>query len=235
MWYRALAVVLPRQRSLGSGHIFFDPKEMCAVPKQRAVRFGCRRERHAKQVIQEVKKVKAVLAYRTSNVSWRYPGSLQGHFPRWVSLNKCVCACVLLQDASSPPRSVLRPSTFAFIRGPSRVGGTRLSRFMRRLVSRTAAGVLLAGVRFHDVPNCACAGLGVMLRNSAKFRLFGVVGTKPPNACPLPPGVDNIEDGSGVVLEGGVDGACMGCLKEPTRTGVGDVAKYMSRFASFSP
>lgn len=106
---------------------------------------------------------------------------------------------------------------------------------MRRLASRTAAGVLLAGVRFHDEPYCACAGLGVMLRNSAKFRLFGVVATKPPYACPLPPGVDIIDEGRGVVFDGGVDGACMGCLKDPTRTGVGDVARYMSRFASFSP
>src|SRR5690349_7896816 len=105
---------------------------------------------------------------------------------------------------------MLRPSTFAGIRGPSLVGGTRVSKLMRRLASRTAAGVLLAGVRFHEEPNCACAGLGVMLRNSAKFRLFGVVATKPPYACPLPPGVDSIEDGSGVVLDGGVDGACIG-------------------------
>ena len=73
------------------------------------------------------------------------------------------------------------------------------------------------------------------MRNSAKFRLLGVVATRPPYTCAPPPGVDIIEDGRGVVFDGGVDGACMGCLNEPTRTGVGDVARYMSRFASFSP
>ena len=51
-----------------------------------------------------------------------------------------------------------------------------MSKLIRRLASRTAAGVLpVTGVRFHEEPNCACAGLGVMFRNSAKLRLFGVV------------------------------------------------------------
>jgi|SRR5690242_8441338 len=129
-----------------------------------------------------------------------------------------------------------RPSAFPTSREPSLVGGTRLSKLIRRLASRTAAGVLLvAGVRFQEEPYWACAGLGVMLRNSAKLRLFGVVAMKPPNACPLPPGVDIMDDGRGVVFEGGVEGACIGCFTEPARTGVGDVAKYMSRFASSSP
>lgn len=147
-----------------------------------------------------------------------------------------VGALVLLQDTSSPPRSMPKPSTFPMMRGPSPVGGTRLSKLSRRLASRTAAGVLLvAGVRFQEEPNWACAGLGVMFRNSAKFRLFGVVAMKPPNCCPLPPGVDIMEDGKGVVFEGGVDGACIGCFTEPARTGVGEVARYISRLASSSP
>lgn len=110
-----------------------------------------------------------------------------------------------------------------------------MSKLMQRLASRTAAGVLLvAGVRFHE-PNCACAGLGVMFKNSAKFKLFGVVATRLPYACPLSPCVDIIDDGRGVVFDGGVDGACMGCLREPARTGVGDVARCMRRVASSSP
>lgn len=93
----------------------------------------------------------------------------------------------------------------------------------------------MAGVRFQEEPNWACAGLGVIFRNSAKLRLFGVVAMKPPNACPLPPGVDIMDEGNGVVFEGGVEGACIECLTVPARTGVGDVARYMSRLASSSP
>lgn len=143
----------------------------------------------------------------------------------------------LAQDTSSPPSSMPRLSIFMAVRGPSEDGGIRLSKFSRRLASRTAEDVLPAvtGVRFQEEPNCACAGLGVMFRNSAKLRLFGVVAMRPPNAWPLSPVVDIMDDGRGVVLEGGVEGACIRCLAVPTRTGVGDGARYISKFASSSP
>jgi hypothetical protein len=106
----------------------------------------------------------------------------------------------------------------------------------RRRASRTAAGVLgppAIGVRF-QFP-LTCAGLGVMLRNSAKFRLVeGVARPKPVYAAP-PPGVDIIEEGNGVCFGGGVEGACIWCLIVPGRAGVGDVARYISRLASSSP
>jgi hypothetical protein len=129
-----------------------------------------------------------------------------------------------------------RPSILP-IREPSPVGGGKLSKLMRRLASRAAEDVFVAvtGVRFHEDPNCACAGLGVMLRNSAKLRLFGVVATPQPAYDGPPPGVDIMDEGRGVVLEGGVEGAGMPCLAVPIRTGVGDVARYMSRVASSSP
>jgi hypothetical protein len=38
-----------------------------------------------------------------------------------------------------------------------------------------------------------------------------------------------------VALEGGVDGASIWCFDDPGRAGVGDVARYISRFASSSP
>lgn len=143
----------------------------------------------------------------------------------------------LFQETSSPPRSMPRPSTLVMIRGTSPVRGTRLSKLILRLASRTVAGVLpVTGVRFHEEPNCAWAGLGVMFKNSAKFRLLGVVAIpKPAYACPLSPGVDIMEDGKGVVFDGGVEGACIKCLTSPARTGVGDVAKYIRRLASSSP
>lgn len=186
-------------------------------------------------MIQEVKKVESRSGIKDQQhrleISRVVTGSLFAQ-----GIVKHVYACMLLQDTSSPPRSMPRPSNLVTIRGPSPVGGTRLSKLMRRLASRTAAGVLLvAGVRFQDEPYCACAGLGVMFKNSAKFKLFGVVAMNPPYVCPLPPGVDIIDDGRGVVFDGGVEGACIGCLKEPTRTGVGDVARYMRRVVSSSP
>jgi hypothetical protein len=133
------------------------------------------------------------------------------------------------------PRPSTLPTNEPPICGPSAVGGWRFSKLSRRRASRTAAGVLgppATGVRFHDAPTCA--GLGDMLRNSAKFRFVdGVARPKPVYAAP-PPGVDIIEDGSGVCFGGGVEGAGM-CLADPGRAGVGDVARYMSRLASSSP
>jgi hypothetical protein len=90
-------------------------------------------------------------------------------------------------------------------------------------------------VRFQEEPNCACAGLGVIFKNSAKLRLLGVVAIKPAYPWPLSPGVDIIDEGNGVVFEGGVEGACIACFTDPARTGVGDVARYISRVASSSP
>jgi hypothetical protein len=82
------------------------------------------------------------------------------------------------------------------------VGGMRLSKLSFRLVP--VAGVLpAAGVRLKT----PCAGLGVTLTKSAKLKL--VPGVLAPNASqfePFMPGV-MCEDGSGVDLDGGVDGA----------------------------
>lgn len=105
-----------------------------------------------------------------------------------------------------------------------------MSKFSRRLASRTAAGVLLAmGVRFHEAPGCA--GLGDMFRNSAKLRLVDGVASPKPGKAP-PPGVDIIDDGNGVVLDGGVDGASICAFVVPGRAGVGEVARYISKLAS---
>lgn len=135
-------------------------------------------------------------------------------------------------DTISPPRSIPRPSTLGM--WELSPGGIMLSKLMRRLASRTAAGVLVAtGVRFHDGPTCA--GLGDMFRNSAKFKLVDGVARPNPAKGPPPPGVDIIDDGNGVALEGGVEGACIGSFAAPARAGVGDVAKYIRRFASSSP
>jgi hypothetical protein len=113
------------------------------------------------------------------------------------------------------------------------VGGRRVSKLSRRRASRAAAGVRAAmGVRFHDT--LTWAGLGDMLRNSAKFRLAdGVLRPKPWNGPP--PGVDIMEDGRGVDLGGGVEGASMRGLDDPGRAGEGEVAKYMSKLASSWP
>jgi len=140
-------------------------------------------------------------------------------------------------DTSSPPKSIPKASTLPTrvpILGLSLVGGSNASKLRRRRASRAAAGVFAAtGVRFHDP--LTCAGLGLILRNSAKLRLVeGVLRPKPWKGAP-PPGVDIIDDGRGVDLDGGVDGARRRGLDEPGRAGDGDVAKYMSRLASSSP
>jgi hypothetical protein len=75
-----------------------------------------------------------------------------------------------------------------------------------------------------------------MFRNSAKLRFAdGVLRPKPGNGAPPPPGVDIIEEGRGVDLGGGVDGAGISVLDDPPRAGEGEVAKCMSRLASASP
>lgn len=71
------------------------------------------------------------------------------------------------------------------------------------------------------------------LQKSAKLKLFdGVFGMKPKR--PVPPGVDIIDEGSGVALDGGVDGACTRVLLLAF-AGVGEAARYMSKSAPSSP
>lgn len=137
------------------------------------------------------------------------------------------------QETSSPPRSIPRPSTLGILL--SLAGGTSVSKFSLLRASRAAAdiGVLPAiGVRFHDW--LTWAGLGDMLRKSAKFRLaLGVCRPKPKFGPP--PGVDIMDDGRGVDFDGGVDGGSMCCLESPGRAGDGEVAKCIRRPTSSSP
>lgn len=66
------------------------------------------------------------------------------------------------------------------------------------------------------------AGLGVTLQKSAKLKLLeGVLSAKPKRPL-LPPGVCIIDDGRGVVLDGGVDGAIIRALLIPF-AGVGEL------------
>jgi hypothetical protein len=44
-----------------------------------------------------------------------------------------------------------------------------------------------------------------------------------------------MDDGRGVDLGGGVDGAGMRFLEDPGRAGEGEVARYINKFASSSP
>lgn len=75
-----------------------------------------------------------------------------------------------------------------------------------------------------------------MFRNSAKLRLAeGVLRPKPGKGAPPPPGVDIIDDGSGVDLGGGVVGAYTRGLDELGCAGDGEVARYIKRLASSSP
>lgn len=82
--------------------------------------------------------------------------------------------------------------------------GRSVSKLSFLLASRAAAGVLPApGVRVQ----CPCAGLGVTLTKSAKLKVVpGVVGAKFMKPAPLVPGVI-CDDGRGVDLLGGVEGA----------------------------
>lgn len=99
----------------------------------------------------------------------------------------------------------------------------RLSKFSFRLASRAAAGVRPAtGVRDHG----ACAGLGVTLTKSAKLKLVvpGVFGPKARKPAPFMPGV-MCEDGSGVALLGGVEGAWTTILLARPLAGDGEVAR----------
>ena len=136
-----------------------------------------------------------------------------------------------LQETSSPPSSMPRPSILTIL--PSLLGGASVSKFSLRRDSRAVTGVLPAiGVRFHDW--LTCAGLGDMLRKSAKFRLALGVCRPKPKLSP-PPGVDMCEDGRGVDLDGGVEGGSMCGFESPGRAGDGEVAKCMSRPTSSSP
>lgn len=177
----------------------------------------------------------SIVVSKSLFVSWRY------------SQGQVVCGwgpyrLILVHETpSSPPRSMPKPSTLPILErsipmwGLSLVGGRRLSKFSRRRASRAAAGVFApAGVRVQDPP--ICAGLGVMFKNSAKLRFAdGVLRPKPGNGAPPPPGVDIMEDGRGVDLGGGVEGAMMRGLLDAGCAGDGDVAKYMRRLASSSP
>lgn len=110
------------------------------------------------------------------------------------------------------------------------VGGKSASKLSLRLAELATRGVLdVAGV----FCQCPCAGLGVTLQKSEKLKLFeGVLGIKPKR--PEPPGVDIMEDGRGVCLDGGVDGTCT-IVFLPALAGVGDAARNMSKSAPSSP
>lgn len=109
-------------------------------------------------------------------------------------------------DTSSPPSSMPRPSILP-MRVLSPVGGRRVSKLSLRLASRVATGVLeVIGVRFHEL---GWAGLGDMLRKSAKLTLVEGVCRPNDGKDPPPPGVDIMDDGSGVDFGGGVEGAIM--------------------------
>jgi hypothetical protein len=109
-------------------------------------------------------------------------------------------------------------------------GGMSLSKSSLRRAE--APGVLPAtGVRFHG----PCAGLGLQLTKSAKLKFMpGVLGPKPKNPFPPVPGV-MWDEGRGVDLHGGVEGAWITVLAPEVRTaGDGEVARYMSRSAPSS-
>jgi hypothetical protein len=111
------------------------------------------------------------------------------------------------------------------------VGGMRLSKLSFRRASFVAGVLAAPGVR-----HGACAGLGVTLTKSAKLKLVpGVLGPKPRKPAPLVPGV-MCEDGSGVDLAGGVDGAWIAGLTVCCPlAGLGEVARYISKSAPSSP
>lgn len=86
----------------------------------------------------------------------------------------------------------------------------------------TLTGVLVA-VSETGVLNVFCAGLGVMLTNSAKSNAWlGVVGNMLP-----PPGVIIIEEGRSILLffRGGVEGGSIRVLVEVLTAGDGEAAR----------
>lgn len=129
-------------------------------------------------------------------------------------------------------RSLLRalPSPRA-MSGLALVGGMSESKLSLLLASRAALGVLAVPGVLAQLP---CAGLGVTLQKSAKLKFCEGVWNPKPNTPLVPPGVDIMDEGSGVVLEGGVEGAMMRIFAVPL-AGVGEVARYMSRSAPSSP
>lgn len=102
---------------------------------------------------------------------------------------------------------------------------------MSRLLVRLTG--VLADDRATGVFHAFCAGLGVMLTNSAKSKPCpGVLGNRLP-----PPGVVICDDGSVMsrpTLEGGVDGGSILVLVEGT-AGDGEAARYKRRSAPSSP
>lgn len=99
------------------------------------------------------------------------------------------------------------------------VDGMRLSKLSFRLVLLVAGVRPTRGVR----GKAACAGLKVT--KSAKLKLVpGVVEPKPSQFDPFMPGVI-CDEGRGVDLHGGVDGAWTAVLPAPFMAGEGDVAR----------
>ena len=72
------------------------------------------------------------------------------------------------------------------------------------------------------------------MQKSEKLKFCDGVVKPNPNRPLVPPGVDIIDDGSGVVLDGGVEGGMTRVLLVPKFAGVGDVARNMSRSAPSS-
>lgn len=130
---------------------------------------------------------------------------------------------------SSPPKSMPSPVSLWRLRLGLVAGGIKVSKLSRLRAELTARGVLaVAGVFGH----CAWAGLGVTLQKSAKLKLLeGVLGNP---KRPVLPGVFMMEDGRGVDLGGGVDGAII-CVRFELPAGVGEVARNMRRSAPSSP
>ncbi|KAG9967169.1 hypothetical protein KCU61_g610, partial [Aureobasidium melanogenum] len=87
-------------------------------------------------------------------------------------------------------------------------GCNRSSKLSFRCGSRADRGLLLDA-------QLTWAGLGVTLQKSAKLKLLEGVLSANPKRPLLPPGVCIIDDGRGVVLDGGVDGAMTRALLRP--------------------
>lgn len=97
----------------------------------------------------------------------------------------------------------------------------RLSKFNFRRAPPVAGVLPASGVRL----NAPCAGLGVTLTKSAKLKLVpGVLGPKPIQFEPFIPGV-MWDEGRGVDLQGGVEGAWTVVFAAPFMAGDGEVAR----------